>query len=154
MSDLLIPLLKLPLRNNYTPGNGVIVRRAQSYDRNTVLEWIKRHFSEAWASEAEAAFGRQPICCYIAVKDDHMLGFACYDVTARGFFGPTGVSESARGLGIGKCLCLSSLYALYDSGYVYAIIGDAGPVEFYQKLFSAWLIPESEESVYTPTLKG
>ena len=29
-----------------------------------------------------------PRACYIAVHDDTMLGFACYDVTCRNFFGP------------------------------------------------------------------
>jgi integration host factor subunit alpha len=29
--------------------------------------------------------------CFIAVRDDRVVGFACHDATFRNFFGPTGV---------------------------------------------------------------
>ena len=47
-------------------------------------------------------------------------------------FGPTGVAENARGGGIGKSLLLACLCGLREMGYVYGIIGGAGPVEFYE----------------------
>ena len=40
-----------------------------------------------------------------------MLGFACYDVTCRNFFGPEGVAAKERGHGIGRALLLSALHA-------------------------------------------
>ena len=38
-------------------------------------------------------------------------------------------------------------------GYVYAIIGNAGPVHFYQKTVGAIIIPDSEPGIYTDSLK-
>jgi hypothetical protein len=39
-------------------------------------------------------------------------------------------------------------------GYVYAIIGAAGPVRFYQKSVGAIIIPDSEPGIYTDLLKA
>ncbi len=55
----------------------------------------------------------------------------------KGFFGPTGVDESARGKGIGHALLLKTLLDMRDQGYGYAIIGGAGPVDFYQRSVGA-----------------
>jgi len=72
---------------------------------------------EKWASECDVAFAKTPICCYIAVKDKDILGFAVYDTTCKGFFGPTGVSEKNRGLGLGKAILIYSLEGLKQLGY-------------------------------------
>jgi predicted N-acetyltransferase YhbS len=103
-------------------------------------------------SEVEVALTRQPIACFIATRDQEILGFACYDTTLRGFFGPTGVIESARGLGLGKALLFKSLEALRDIGYAYAIIGGVGPREFYAKTCGAIEIPGSDPGTYTDLL--
>ena len=66
----------------------------------------------------------------------------------RGFFGPTGVTESARGTGIGKALLFKSLEALRDIGYAYAFIGGVGPREFYEKVCGAIEIPGSDPGIY------
>jgi hypothetical protein len=39
-------------------------------------------------------------------------------------------------------------------GYVYAIIGAAGPVHFYQKTVGAIVIPGSEPGIYTDLLRN
>ena len=41
-----------------------------------------------------------------------VLGFAGYDCTCKAFFGPTGVDETKRGLGIGKCLLMFAINEL------------------------------------------
>jgi GNAT superfamily N-acetyltransferase len=45
----------------------------------------------------------------------------------RGFFGPAGVAESARGFGLGKALLMKALEALREIGHAYAIIGGVEP---------------------------
>ena len=55
--------------------------------------------------------------------------------------------------GIGKALLLACLWSLREMGYVYAIIGAAGPVRFYQKTVGAIIIPDSEPGIYTDLLK-
>ena len=58
-----------------------------------------------------------------------------------------------QGRGIGKALLLASLLAMRESGYVYGIIGGAGPIEFYQKTVGATIIVDSEPGIYTDLLK-
>lgn len=77
-----------------------------------------------------------------------MIGFACYNATAKGFFGPTGVSPEARGLGAGKALLIAALHAMREDGYGYGIIGAAGPTEFYAKTVGATEIPDSVPGIY------
>ena len=49
----------------------------------------------------------------------------------RGGFGPTGVEESLRGLGIGKVLFLRCLRNMKGRGYHRCEIGWVGPISFY-----------------------
>lgn len=115
----------------------VAIRPALAPELHIVTDWVRAHFSENWASEVLVAFSRQPVSCFIAVEDGVLRGFACYDATARGFFGPTGVNEHARGRGIGLALLSATLQAMKTVGYAYAVIGDPGPAGFYKKAAGA-----------------
>ena len=42
---------------------------------------------------------------------------------------------------------------MYTVGYAYAIIGDAGPVEYYKKTVGAVEIPNSHPGIYKNMLK-
>ena len=64
------------------------------------------------------------------------------------FFGPTGVSDSMRGLGIGKILLVACLHAMKEQGYAYAIIGNPGPISFYAKTVNATIIEGSDPGIY------
>jgi GNAT superfamily N-acetyltransferase len=155
MIDMLVRLYDLPdSASSYATSaeNGVTLRRARAFEKHTVSTFVRTHFSEKWVIEVEVAMTRQPITCFIATKDKEVLGFACYDTTLRGFFGPIGVSESARGMGLGKALLFKSLEALRDLGYAYAIIGGVGPKEFYAKACGAIEIPGSDPGIYTDLL--
>jgi hypothetical protein len=127
---------------------GITLRRARAFEKHTITAFAAQHFSPKWVSEIEVALTRQPVACYIATRDRKILGFACYDTTMRGFFGPTGVSEDARGLGLGKGLLMKSLEGLRDTGFAYAIIGGVGPKEFYAKACGAIEIPGSDPGIY------
>jgi GNAT superfamily N-acetyltransferase len=118
-----------------------------------VRNFVTENFSRSWADEISVGFARQPISVFVATVDRELAGFAAYECTRRGFFGPAGVITTARGKGIGKALLLASLEALREMGYVYAIIGAAGPVRFYQKTVGAIIIPDSEPGIYTDFLK-
>lgn len=155
MIDMLVRLYALPESGDLyarVEEAGVILRRARAFERHTVADFVRRHFSPKWVSEVEVAMARQPIACWIATKDREVIGFACYDTTLKGFFGPTGVAEAARGSGVGKALLMRSLESLRDSGYAYAIIGGVGPREFYEKACGAIEIPGSDPGTYTDLL--
>jgi hypothetical protein len=48
---------------------------------------------------------------------------------------------------------MAALRGLRELGYVYGIIGAAGPVKFYQESVRAIVIPESEPGIYIDLLK-
>lgn len=131
---------------------GIQIRRGIAPEKHRVLAWIKEHFDDNWVSEADVAFAHVPVGIFLAVKADEVVGFACYDTTRRGFFGPTGVGEAGRGKGTGATLFLACLHDMWAQGYGYAVIGGAGPTEFYTKMVGATVIPDSEPGVYTGML--
>ncbi|NKN38731.1 GNAT family N-acetyltransferase [Agrobacterium sp. a22-2] len=133
---------------------GVTIRRALPPELHTIASWIGPRFGQGWVSEATVAMMRQPVSLLVAVKDGEVLGFACYDATARGFFGPTGVDETMRGKGIGHALLLKTLLAMYDQGYGYGVIGGAGPTGFYKRAVGAVVIEGSEEGIYKGMLNA
>jgi len=150
MPDLLVNLLSLPALEE---PEEFIVRRAQPFELSAVRAFVTENFSVSWADEISVGFARQPISVYVATMQRELVGFSAYECTRRAFFGPTGVVDIARGKGIGKALLLASLWGLREMGYVYAIIGAAGPVHFYQKAVGAIIIPRSEPGIYVDALK-
>ena len=156
MPDLLVNLLNLsPLDRSLDEMSaaGVNIRRAQPFEITPVREFIESNFSIGWADEISVGFANKPVTVYIATRDGRLVGFAGYECTRKAFFGPTGVAESERGRGIGKALLIAALWGLRELGYVYGIIGAAGPVEFYQEAVGAIVIPDSEPGIYTDLLK-
>jgi len=131
---------------------GVTVRRALAPELELATGWVREKFSSGWASETAVAFARQPPTCFLATRSEKLIGFACHESIARGFFGPTGVDEAARGEGIGHALLLACLLDLKTMGYGYAIIGDVGPSAFYERTVGATPIPNSAPGVYAGLL--
>jgi GNAT superfamily N-acetyltransferase len=156
MTDMLVKLYTLPDLESVIANQkeaGIDIRRAMAAEKKIVVDWVGQHFEPAWVGECEVAFARQPISCFIAVDKGQVAGFACHDATCRNFFGPTGVSHSYRGRGIGRALLLACLHAMAGQGYAYAIIGGVGPVEFYAKTVGAVVIENSEPGIYGGMLK-
>jgi GNAT superfamily N-acetyltransferase len=119
-----------------------------------VVDWVRNNHNEFWASETDIAFTRLPVSCYVAQSGTTVVGFACYDTSALGYFGPTGVTESFQKRGIGKALLLACLQEMKLKGYGYAIIGWAGPEEFYAKVAGAVAIPDSTPGIWKDWLGG
>lgn len=155
MGDLLVRLYDLPdiASEAKVKAAGITVRRALPPERHVVTAWVGKHFSPFWVSEVEAAMSHLPVTCWVAIRDNQLLGFACHDATAKGFFGPTGVDAAARGQGIGEALLIATLRGMREAGYAYGVIGGAGPVEFYQKRLDAMVIPKSEPGIYREMLR-
>jgi GNAT superfamily N-acetyltransferase len=156
MPDLLVNLVNLPALEsavNQMKPSGINIRHGQPFEITPVREFIERNFSVAWADEISVGFANKPVTVYIATRDARVVGFAGYECTRRGFFGPTGVAESERGRGIGKALLIAALWGLSELGYVYGIIGAAGPVEFYQNAVGAIAIPDSAPGIYKDLLR-
>jgi len=157
MFDMLVRLYDLPdvgAELEALGQQGISIRRAMAYEKHKVAEWVAANFSPKWVSECEVAFSRSPLACYIATQNSCIIGFCCYDVTARGFLGPMGTQQDMRAKGLGKCLLVQALGCLWQQGFAYAVIGGVGPAEFYAKCVGATPIEGSSPGIYRDILPG
>jgi hypothetical protein len=149
--DMLIKLYNLPSQAHLhadLAAEGIVVRRAMSYERSKIISWVQSTFNAGWADEATAAFGHCPVGCYVAVDNGKLCGFCCLNTTFRNFIGPIGVEERVRRKGVGRVMLLSGLNELLLSGYAYAIVGDAGQPAFFKAAAGATEIPDSSPGPY------
>ncbi len=156
MPDMLVPLLKLPALEPILQemrAQGIVIRRAHSFEITLVRAFILSEFGDGWADEITPCYNRQPITLYIALKAGELVGFGAYEATRRNFFGPTGVAKAERGQGIGKALLVACLQGMLEMGYAYGVIGGAGPVAFYEKTVGAAVIPDSVPGIYTDMIR-
>ena len=149
---MLVNLLRLPSLDRLN-DEGINIRRAQPFEITPVRKFIEQNFSVAWADEISVGFANKPVSVVIATREAKVIGFAGYECTRKAFFGPAGVSETERGRGIGTALLIASLWGLRELGYVYAVIGGAGPTDFYMRAVGAIVIPASEPGIYVDLLK-
>jgi GNAT superfamily N-acetyltransferase len=156
MNDMLVKLYEI--EDDWTflaeqEAQGIIIRKPIGPEKRLIIDWVREKFDDAWASEMDMAFSNHPSSCFIAHQGQMLIGFACYDATALGFYGPGGVDEMYRGRGIGKALLLACLLDMKSKGYGYAIIGNAGPTGFYGKMVGAVDIPDSTPGIYKGMLR-
>ncbi|USK98725.1 GNAT family N-acetyltransferase [Bacillus tropicus] len=131
----------VPIYNDLT----CTVRKANTSDFEQLASFVEAEFGERWLHSIEYGFRtykeNSPI--YIAEKEEVIVGFACYDVVRgkKGLFGPMGIAKQNRVKGVGRQLLHLCLQSMKQEGYEYAIIGQAGPIEFYERTCDARLIP-------------
>lgn len=151
MPDMLVKLYELPPLEPVLErqrAQEIDIRRAMSSEKSIIVQWAVENFSAGWGDECAMAMTQSPPTCFIATQAGELLGFACYDSTQKGFFGPTGVDKTQRGKGVGTALLVATLHAMHWAGYGYAIIGWVGPAEYYARAVGATLIPDSSPGVY------
>ena len=154
MADMLVKLYPLPCDPDLEPDlaeQGIVIKQALAPDMSKLIAFTKENGYPNWEDEIRVCFCNQPVSCYIAVKEKRIVGFGCYEATARGFFGPTLVAASVRRKGVGKALLLRCLESLRALGYGYAFIGwpaeDA--IHFYQAATGGMMIPDEGHGVYS-----
>jgi len=157
MTDMLVKLYTLPeLAPVFAQQRtqGIEIRRALVPERHLVVDWVRQHWGAAWASECDAALVRQPVSCFVAIEAAQLVGFACHDATFKNFFGPFGVDPVRQRRGIGEALLLTALHDMAAHGYAYAIIGGAGPGEFFARVAGAIPIEDSTPGIYRGLLRS
>ena len=166
MPDMLVKLYALPDAEPALArlaSQSIHIRRAEPGESRTIGRWVETHFSESLAAACVWAVAREPIACYLAVEratpsqtgdayarvpGETLLGVACFDTAGKGLFGPLGVDPAYRGRGIGRALLLTTLRAMREERYAYAVIGWAGEPAFYSKTVQASEIADSEPGVF------
>ncbi|WP_236687152.1 GNAT family N-acetyltransferase [Ornithinibacillus californiensis] len=121
------------------------IRKANKRDEEVLVNFVERNFSTEWAQTVKSGFLTSAPSLYIAEnEEEQIIGFAAYDVYLgkKGYFGPMGVITSNRNQGTGYALLHHCLRDMKEIGYEYAIIGGAGPLEFYEKACHAVVIPQ------------
>ena len=89
MADMLAKLYNIP--NSYEIEKklleeGIKIKKALSPDRSKIVDFSKTCANEDYSDEVKASFSNNPITCYIATKEKKIIGFACYEATAKKFF--------------------------------------------------------------------
>lgn len=156
MPDMLAKLYDLPDLHaslSAQAARSITIRKPIGPEHRWVIEWMSREFSDAWASEAQASLGNRPVSCFVAIEAGTLCGVACYDATARGYFGPVGVHPGAQGRGTGTALLLACLHDMRAAGYGYAVIGAVAATEFYRRSVGAIEIPASSPGLYAGMLR-
>lgn len=146
--DMIVGLYNLPEMNVV---ENIKIKRAFVGDKEAILNFVKENFQKNWVFEVEHSLMQEVSKCFIATEDGKIIGFACYDASAKGFFGPIGVDPKRRKENIGNALLLRTLNAMKEYGYGYAIIGWVSEAErFYRKTVGAEYIKggNPENSVY------
>ncbi len=153
MADMLVKLYNIPNSHDIEKKllqNGIRIKKALAPDRSKIIAFSRICAKDDYSDEVRAAFSNNPVTCYIATREKELIGFACYEATARNFFGPMAVLESERKKGVGKALLLMALESMRELGYAYAIIGwpANSAVSFYKKCAGAIMIDEKSSGVY------
>lgn len=73
--DMLVNLTTLP-KYESSEDNTVKIKRAFAGDKEQILAFIREHFNEGWAGEAECAILQSPGKCFIATENGKLLGFS------------------------------------------------------------------------------
>jgi len=155
MPDMLVKLYELKDDWGFIAEQehlGITIRKPIGPEKHLIVDWVETKFSDAWASESDTAISNTPQTLFVAIKDAEVIGFACYDATALGFFGPIGVGETCRGKGTGKALLFACLLDMRLKGYGYAII-PTDLFEFYGNTVGAIEIPDTSPGMFKTWLR-
>ena len=154
MTDMLVKLygLDMPDQSELLAGEGVKINRAMGFDRQKICKFVGDKFSEIcleWVDECALTLMQQPPTCFIAVHEKQVVGFCCWDASAKGMLGPIGVDPAFRKKGIARELMRQTFEAMKSDGYAYAVIGWVSSEKFYEDVCGAISIPNSHPGVYS-----
>ena len=153
MADMLVKLYNIPHSHDIEENlfkSGIRIKKALAPDRSRIIAFSRTCAKDDYSDEVQAAFSNNPVTCYIATREKEIIGFACYEATARNFFGPMAVLESERKKPIGTAQLMKSMESMQEMGYAYAIIGwpAKSAIDFYKKCVDAIMIDEKSSGVY------
>ncbi|WP_421378925.1 GNAT family N-acetyltransferase [Bacillus salacetis] len=131
--------------NKEIPNPGVTIKRAAAGDEQRLVDFAAEHFGEGWTKTLKNGFHQEEIPIFLAWKSEKLIGFSSYDIylNQKGIYGPMGVIKEERKNRLGSILLHEALSDMKRKGYAYIVLGEAGPIEYYEKECGAMLIPFS-----------
>lgn len=116
-------------------ATGYEIRRARVAERDALLSWVRREFSEVWAFEVGRALTFTPVAVHVALLGSELAAFAAHDGNNQGlgWFGPAGTTVAHRGRGLGTALLLACLVDIRRAGHEMTEIAWIGPRAFYER---------------------
>jgi len=136
--DMIVHLETVKMKGDLSYKNSI--RRAVYSDLPELKRFIQAEFGERWISRIDRLSSSGQLPVFLAEEEGEIIGFACFDMKKKGMFGPMGTSSRKRLSSAGKELLHRSLLDMAERGYAYAVIEQAGPIEFYEKTVGAKLI--------------
>lgn len=122
------------------------VKRIEQSDFEKLIPFVEKHFA-GWVQTIQGAKEINNPSIFIAFDaNGEIIGFAAFDLykNKKCYFGPMGVANFDRTKGIGFSLLHHCLREMKKIGYEYAVIGGAGPIEFYEEACQAVVIPSTK----------
>jgi hypothetical protein len=156
MNDMLVRLYDLEDDWGFMDGQkkqGITIRKPIGPEKHLVIRWVSDNFGTGWAAETDVAFSNVPRSCFVAVREQDLIGFACYDATALGIFGPIGVDRRHQGKKTGTALLKACLLDMKLKGYGYAVVGAVEDTAFFKKAVGAAEIPASTPGIYRSRIR-
>lgn len=109
------------------------VRRLERGDEAAFAAYLAASWGAGWQYQGLQALrcGREPIPGHLALAGDAVIGFAVYDVTRPGWFGPIGTAAERRGRSVGTALLHACLFDWQRQGRQRGEIAGIGPLYVY-----------------------
>lgn len=116
-------------------SKGITIRRGSESDEEAIVKWVKEAFGNPfWGVETLYAFRNNPPSILLAETNNEFIGFAVYNRMGRNEFGPIGVDEKFRGLGIGSVLLFRALSEMKLAGHRYSVVTWTTHLFFYTQV--------------------
>lgn len=120
---------------------GISITLATQAESESVCRWVKGKFSTEWASEVEISIrnsekDRSGTVGTVVARDKtgEIIGFSTQGALEPHWFGPIGVDEKRRKLGVGSILLFESLKRMKMRGVIEAVICWTGHLFFYTQV--------------------
>lgn len=124
------------------PPNSVVMAKVPRSRRAWLEERLSANWKRDWVLEADLALSRHVAVpgasgVYVALEDDHCLGFCVWGVSRPINIGPAGTTPSASGKGLGSALLRACMKEQAALGMTTAVIQWAGPIGWFCREFEA-----------------
>jgi len=114
--------------------NGMVFTLVNPTDRERLRDWVLEKFGSGWSYEAERAIGRAGAGVWVAEDATGTIAFSVFGSLENHWFGPIGVVEEKRKMGVGSVMLFKALDSLANLGIPKVIIPWTGHLFFYTQI--------------------